>query len=201
MQAKELYTDESLLAALKKDDSAAFQILFNIFWQELYRAAYNRLRSQTEAEDLVQDIFTDIWERRHTLEITTSLKGYLHSALKFKIIRMVSRANLQKKALEHLIYRMSEMEETIMETMARSDIEATLAKAISDFPENMAKIFMLRSEDYTIREIAEALGLAEQTVKNNVSESLRRLKTILEKEHPDVSSSVYTLLVLVLLRS
>lgn len=200
MQIKELYTDQSLITALQNDDSSAFQLLFEKYWKDLYKSAYNRLKDQSEAEDMVQDIFTDIWERRYTLDITTSLSGYLQSSLKFRMIRMLSRANLHKKAVEHLVYRMTEMETTILDVMMVSDIEKTLSQAISLFPENMRKIFVLREEDYSIKEIAEALGLAEQTVKNNMTESLRRLKLVLTEKHPDITKSLYTALAIILLK-
>jgi RNA polymerase sigma factor (sigma-70 family) len=198
MQVKELHTDQSLITALQNDDPSAFQVLFNRYWKDLYRSAYTRLKDQSEAEDIVQDIFTDIWERRYTLDIATSLAGYLQNALKFKIIRMLSRADLHKKAVEHLLYRMTEMETTILDVLVIADVEQTLSHAISLFPENMRKIFVLRGEDYSIREIAEALGLAEQTVKNNMTESLRRLKVVLSEKHPDITGSLYTLLVAIL---
>ncbi len=198
MQIKELHTDQSLITALQNDDPSAFQVLFNRYWKDLYRSAYTRLKDQSEAEDIVQDIFTDIWERRYTLDIATSLPGYLQNALKFKIIRMLSRADLHKKAVEHLLYRMTEMETTILDVLVIADVEQTLSQAISLFPENMRKIFVLRGEDYSIREIAEALGLAEQTVKNNMTESLRRLKVVLSEKHPDITGSLYTLLVAIL---
>jgi RNA polymerase sigma factor (sigma-70 family) len=200
MQVQELYTDQRLIAAMQNDDPLAFQTLFILYWKDLYKTAYNRLRDQSEAEDMVQDIFTAIWERRHTLEVTTSLKSYLHSALKFRMIRMLSRANLHKKALGHLLYRMTEMETTILDVLVTSDVERTLSQAINSFPENMKNIFLLRSEDYSVREIAEALGLAEQTVKNNVTESLRRLKLVLTKEHPDVTNSFYILLAAIIIK-
>ncbi len=148
----ELYTDQQLITALQNDDPSAFQMLFTRYWKDLYRAAYNRLRDQSEAEDMVQDIFTDVWERRYTLEITVSLNNYLHSSLKFRIIRMLGRANLHKKALEHLLHRMTTMETTILDVLATSDVERTLSQAINTFPENMKNIFMLRSEDYSIRD-------------------------------------------------
>jgi RNA polymerase sigma factor (sigma-70 family) len=200
MQVKELHTDQSLITALQNDDPSAFQTLFSLYWKDLYRTAYNRLRDQSEAEDMVQDIFADIWERRYTLEITTSLNNYLQRSLKFRMIRMLSRANLHKKAMEHLLYRMVEMEATILDVLATSDVEHTLSQVINTFPENMRKVFMLRSDDYSIKEIAEALGLAEQTVKNNLTESLRRLKIVLVKEHPDVTSSFYALLAAVIFK-
>lgn len=200
MQAQELHTDQRLIAAMQNDDPHAFQTLFNLYWKDLYKTAYNRLRSQSEAEDLVQDIFADIWERRYSLEITTSLNNYLQRSLKFRIIRMLSRANLHKKALGHLLYQMTEMETTILDVLTTSDVERTLSQAIHSFPDNMKNIFLLRSEDYSIKEIAEALGLAEQTVKNNVTESLRRLKLVLAKEHPDVTNSFYIVMAAIIFK-
>lgn len=194
MQEQDLMTDSCLIKALKNEDKQAFQTLYDLHWKDLYKTAYARFRDKQDAEDSVQDIFIKIWEIRHTLEITSSLKAYLQTALKFKIIRVLSRADLHQKTMEHLVYRMTEMQATILDVMAASDLERTLSQAVGQFPENMQKIFILRSEDYTVREIAEALGLAEQTVRNNVAESLRRLKVALAKTNPEVSTTLAVVL-------
>jgi RNA polymerase sigma factor (sigma-70 family) len=198
MQVNKLHTDPGLITALQNDDPLAFKTFFELYWKNLYKAAYRRLKDQAEAEDLVQEIFTDIWERRHSIKVISSLENYLLGALKFRLIRRFSRANLHKKAVEHLLLRMTEMEVSVLDVMAASDIEQTLSESINQFPENMRKIFHLKTEDYTIKEIAEALGLAEQTVKNNITESLRRLKLVLAKEHPELKTSFYFLLSLLL---
>lgn len=198
MQVKKLHTDLSLITALQNDDPIAFKTFFELYWKNLYKAAYQRLKDQAEAEDMVQEIFTDVWQRRYTIEVTQSLENYLLGALKFRLIRRFSRANLHKKAVSHLLLRMTEIETSILDVMDASDIERTLSEAINQFPENMRKIFQLKTDDYTIKEIAEALGLAEQTVKNNITESLRRLKIVLAKEHPELKTSFYFLLSLLL---
>lgn len=195
MQEQGLQADIALITALKNGDTQAFQNLYDLYWRDMYKLAYARFRDKQDAEDVVQDIFIKIWEVRHTLQISTSLKGYLQNSLKFRIIRLLSRADLHQKAMEHLIYRMAEMQVTILDAMAVSDMERTLSSAIRTFPENMQKVFLLRSEDYTIKEIAEALGLAEQTVRNNIAESLRRLKRAMEKEHPEMSATLSILLI------
>jgi len=200
MQVKELYTDERLIAALKNDEAGAFQTLYKRYWKDLYKTAYARFQNEHDAEDAVQELFIKVYEIRHNLQITTSLIGYLQNALKFRIIRTLSRADLHEKAMEHLVYRMTEMQATILDVMDAADLQKTISKVISSFPVNMQQIFILRGEDYTVKEIAEALGLAEQTVRNNIAESLRRLKFNLEREHPEISGTVFTLLAYLLLK-
>lgn len=190
MQDYNLAIDAELIKALRNDDASSFQTLYKLYWKDLYKMAYARFRNEPDTEDAVQEIFIRIWEIRHTLEIKTSLKAYMLNALKFRIIRVLSRGKLHEKAMEHLVYRMTEMQASILDVINASDLEKTISQVIATFPVNMQKVFVLRSEDYTVKEIAEALGLAEQTVRNNMRESLRRLKIALEKEHPGVSATI-----------
>lgn len=190
MQEQSLTADNRLLQALRNDDADAFHALYKLYWKDLYKTAYARFRNEQDAEDAVQDIFIKIWEIRQTLEITTSLKAYMQNALKFRIIRVLSRTELHEKAMEHLVYRMTEMQSTILDVMNASDLEKSISQVVATFPVNMQQVFVLRSEDYTVKEIADALGLAEQTVRNNISDSLRRLKISLEKKHPEVSATI-----------
>ncbi|WP_134089977.1 RNA polymerase sigma factor [Olivibacter sp. XZL3] len=191
-------SDKALLEALKNHQTAAFEELFNRYWKSLYVKAYARLRDETFAQDMVQDVFADIWDRRALLVVEGSLYAYLSGALKYRIINWLARTNLHQEALKHLVDRMGEMEATILDTLTANDIKITLEEAVAQFPENMQRIFALRSENYTIREIAEALGLAEQTVKNNSTEALVRLKKVLAEKHPDVHQSFFAVLLLLM---
>ncbi|GAA4310154.1 RNA polymerase sigma-70 factor [Mucilaginibacter gynuensis] len=190
--------EAELLEGLKTDRPGAFEDLFNKYWKDLYESAYYRLKDQSEAEDIVQDIFTSVWQRRHSLEITTTLKGYLHTALKYNIIKLASSASLHQEAVEHLLHRMEDMEGTILDVLIAEDVKLTLEEAVRSFPENMKKIFSLRAENFSVAEIAEALGLSKQTVKNNNTEALRRLKVIMMEKHPDINKSFYVLLLLLM---
>lgn len=191
MHCEQTLSDTDLVTAIRADTPGMFERLFHWYWESLYRAAFNRLKDTAEAEDVVQDLFAELWERRHNLHIDASLQAYLHTALKYKIIKRAARADLQKQAFDHLAAQMSLLETDVIDLMHANEINQTLKQAISRFPENMQRIFALRTADFTIREIAEALGLSEQTVKNNTTAALHRLRFALAQKHPDIPPSFY----------
>lgn len=84
---------------------------------------------------------------------------------------------------------MDEMQAGVLELLAVKDVERTLSEAVEALPENMRQIFILKQQDYTIKEIAEALGLAEQTIKNYNTELVRRIKVAITEKHPDINHS------------
>src|SRR5437879_337067 len=82
----EKYSDIELLAQIKKDDRFAFNILFDRYWKKLYQTALARLIDDVEAQDLIQEIFIKIWQRRKNLEIRTSLENYLQRSVRLSVI-------------------------------------------------------------------------------------------------------------------
>lgn len=182
-------SEQQMLSALRLGSESAFQAIVRLYTKDLLKHAFSRLKNEQDAEDMVQDIFTHVWEKRTSIEIRTSLAGYLFTILKHRILRHILRSDLHNKAVEHLLYRMDEMQAGVLELLAVKDIEGTLSEAVEALPENMRQIFILKQQDYTIREIAEALGLAEQTIKNYNTELVRRIKVAITEKHPDINHS------------
>lgn len=198
MRIAQQISDVALIEGIREGKPGMFEQLFNVYWEWLYLSAFRRLRDSDDAEDMVQDLFAELWQRRHTLEVSASIKTYLTTALKYKIIKRLAQADLKKKSLDHLLLQMEQVEGTVLDIMAAGEIHQTLDQAIKKFPENMRRVFQMRTADFTIAEIAEALGLSEQTVKNNTSEALRRLRFILSEKHPEIPPSSYLLLLICL---
>ncbi len=179
-----------LLQKLRDNDQLAFAQIVRHFTPELANSAYKFTKDKDGAKDLLQDLFTDLWERREHLSITTSLQSYLHVSLKHRFLRKVMRSNLNDKALNYLGNRMEQMQASFLEAIEVSEMQDTIAKIVKLLPMPMQKIFLLRGEDYSIKEIAEALGLAEQTVKTYNMQLKRRIKEAILKQYPDVSHSL-----------
>lgn len=187
-----------ILQRIKEDDQLAFVQIVHQFSTELSVKAFKFTKNKVDAEDLVQDVFTDLWEKRHQLKINESLEAYLYVCLKNKFLRKIMRSNLNDKVLEHLGNRLSEMQATVQEVMEASEIQTTVSQVLNSLPAHMQQIFRLRDEDYSIREIAQALGLAEQTVKTYNMQLKRRVKEAILHRHPDLSHSL-TLTILAIL--
>lgn len=179
-----------LIHRLKDNDQLAFAQIVRYFTPELAKKAFNFTKCKDDAQDLLQDLFTDLWERREQLSINTSLQSYLYVSLKHRFLRKVMRANLKDKALSYLSKRMEQIEASVSDLLEVSEMETTIAKVVKLLPEHMQKIFLLRGQDYSIREIAETLGLAEQTVKTYNMQLKRRIKDAILTQYPDVSHSL-----------
>lgn len=191
-------SDQQLISGLQHGNAETFASIVQLYTGDLLRHAFHRLKNEHDAEDMVQDIFSELWEKRDRITINTSLSGYLFTTLKHRTLRHISRTNLHARAVEHLLIRMDEMQAGILELLTAKEMDVTLKEAIADLPENMRNIFVLRQEDFTIKEIALALGLAEQTVKNYNVELLKRLKKVVAQKHPDINHSFIYLLVYLL---
>src|SRR5690606_20425787 len=70
-------SDEELIELIRDGDEIAFSTLYNRYWDKLYSIAYNRLYDEMEAEEVIQELFLSIWNRRQQLEIRSTLSGYL----------------------------------------------------------------------------------------------------------------------------
>ncbi|MBS9525227.1 RNA polymerase sigma-70 factor [Litoribacter alkaliphilus] len=148
-----------------------FNLLFEEHWQLLYKAAYSRIPDQVVVEDIVQDIFIDIWNRRHQISINTSIRAYLLTAVKYRVLKYLDQNS------HHYFVDVYEMEiEGKKEDFAFSmdELYTQLEVALGKLPEKSRLIFkMNRIEGYSASEIAEKLDLAPQTVQNQLSRSLK----------------------------
>ncbi|MFC7524090.1 RNA polymerase sigma factor [Parapedobacter sp. GCM10030251] len=195
-------SDQGLIEALRVGERNAYEQLVSEHSKRLLQAAFNRLDSKFDAEDMVQDLLMELWEKRETLTIEGgALSAYLNVALRNRIFTHFRRAALHKRAVRHLLEQMETMQSSILETLVRQDMETLLSEAVSELPENMQKIFILRGEDYSLKEIAKALGLAEQTVKGYSSEMIRRLHRTLAARQPGLDRSFLIVLTYLLTKN
>jgi RNA polymerase sigma factor (sigma-70 family) len=178
--------DTDLLLMMQADDHDAFNELFNRYWESLYRTALARLGDdELPAQDIVQDIFIKIWQRRHSLNIETSVSGYLHSAVRFGVISHYRQLKANEEYLQEAMQRMSILENAIADHTDYYEMERTLEYEVSHMPETLQKIYQLRIDNYSIKDIAAETGLAEQTVKNYISEVSRRLRVVIKEKYPE----------------
>src|SRR5690625_1760349 len=90
-------TDKELIKRISNSNTDAFECLFHRYMKYLHNVAFNRLRSGAVADDLVQEVFTEIWLRRQELSIQTTVKTYLHQAIKYQVYNYIRHASVRGK--------------------------------------------------------------------------------------------------------
>lgn len=170
-------TDMELWGRVRQDDGAAFRQLFDRYWERLYVYALNRIKSEADAQDVVQDVMVRVWTRRASITIETTLAAYLHAAVQYETIAQVARA--AKTA-----GRNSELEQSILpditafsDPLRYKELQALAQQEIARLPEKMRQVYRLRQEEhYSVKEIAGMLGVSEQTVRNQLNTSYQKLR-------------------------
>lgn len=173
------WSDSELFEELKKDNKMAFSILFDRYSDILFRFIQKRIESIPDVEDIIQEVFISMWNRRSKIEVGDSIYPYLFKAAKYEMIDWLIKS---EKRNRHLDYLEINKDQYLIGTTSEDELIAKeLAKLLENemycMPDTMRSIFRLsRSEDMSIKDIANQLSLSEQTVKNNVSMALNRLK-------------------------
>lgn len=175
--------DEGLFSRLKADDEGAFREIYERYFEYLFVQAYRRLNNKEEARDVVQETFTVLWDKREQIFITGSLAAYLFSAVRNRILNIISRKHVQSTYISSL---QRFLDSGICETdhLVRSNqLKALIEKEMAALPGKMKQVFSLsRDKHLSHKEIATELNLSEQTVKKQVTNAIKILKSKLSTE-------------------
>ena len=168
-------TDDILLASLQSGSEDAFKILYNRHWEGVYTMIYRRLGDEEVAKDIVQNIFVNLWTSRNEIRVESSLAPYLNRAARNRAI------SYYKKNISDMIrdtgFQTEQVQYSPEFDLEVKELEAVINEEIEKMPDTMRRTFVLsRRENKSIREIAAELSLSEQTIKNNISQALDRLR-------------------------
>jgi RNA polymerase sigma-70 factor (ECF subfamily) len=171
--------ESTLLARLRAGDRAAFEQIFREHFDGLAGFAYRLTRSRAIAEELVQDLFLEIWLRRDRLVITETLRTYL-----FRAARNRAFNHLRRNKLERL-WRLRQPQlpeaEVVENEDSTDELAAAIRVAIASLPDRCREIFLLsREQNMTYAEIAKVLGLSIKTVETQMGRALKALRTRLD---------------------
>ncbi|MCH7400846.1 RNA polymerase sigma-70 factor [Belliella kenyensis] len=169
--------DESLVELIKQSNHLAFQAFYQRHWEQLYLKAYAILGHTQMAEDIIQDIFLDIWKNRERIEIDKPIQ-YLSTCVKNSVFKVLQKQKVKQKHLDTL--NTLELLVQAASTLDSNEIEQAIMKHLDQMPDRCKEIFILsRFENLSNKEIAEKLGLSAKTVENQIYRALKSLKTLM----------------------
>lgn len=170
-----------LVRELSKGNLLAFNTLFRKYSSRLYRFAYGYLKSEDESEELVQEVFTIIWEKRAGLKEELSFKSFLFT-IAFNIIRKHFRA---KTYLNNYLkdYLATETDTQTSQKIVYNSLYQFITELVNQLPDRRKEIFIKsRFEGLSIKEIAEDLKISHKTVENQLTVALKFIRENLTNE-------------------
>jgi len=176
----DLYTDESLVSALAGGDADAFTIIYERYWDRLLVYVMRVIRRQSDAEDIVQELFVSLWRRRQELHIERSLSTYLYNSARYLSIRHIEKNSTYAQYLDRLAMQMTADpadSRGVESDIFGRELEGRIDGLIAQLPEKMREVFVLsRKHHLSYKEIAERLSISEETVRKQVYKSLKILR-------------------------
>ncbi|WP_343692920.1 RNA polymerase sigma-70 factor [Chitinophaga sp.] len=170
-------SDNDLLAAFTAGDTSAYQEIYERYWQVLFRFSRKMLQDETIAKDVVQEVFTTLWTKRTTLNISAPLAAYLYTLTRNRILDLVKRSKVENKYLESLRDFIQLNHTTPDRLYIQKELYDQIEHEIQHLPEKMRIVFeMSRKQHKSNQEIADELLISKKTVKNQLSNALKLLK-------------------------
>lgn len=175
------YTDEQLIASLRNGDAGAFTEIYERYWNKLLSYTMRAIRQQSDAEDIVQELFVSIWRRRHELDIDRALSTYLYNSIRYLAIRHIEKNSTYSDYLQRLTLRIAVGEGWVPGVEAEifgRELGEQIDRLILQLPEKMQEVFILsRRHHLSYKEIADRLSISEETVRKQVYKSLQILRS------------------------
>lgn len=180
MQHQADYNEQTLLEQLRQGNAEAFERIFRHHWQRLYTIAKSKVQSHDEAEEIIQHIFSALWEKRETLLIT-NLSFYLNTAVRNHVINMIRSRITQEKYWDYYKAFIPRHQYATRDAVEFEDLNEAVEEAVSRLPEKSREVFKLsRMEGRSNAEIANLLHLSEKAIEYHLTKSLRKLRVHLK---------------------
>jgi RNA polymerase sigma-70 factor, ECF subfamily len=176
-----LIDDKTIFRKIRDDDQVAFKSLFDTYYASLCHYASHYLNDDSLSEEVVQELFVKLWEKRKTLEVETSVKHYLFRSVRNGCLNQIQHDKVKQLHGNKLKAALMS-EDPTEEYMISPEMILRMEEGIESLPEKRREIFRLSMEEgLKYREIAEKLEISVKTVEAQMGLALKALRSKIRK--------------------
>lgn len=176
------FSDKELISLLVAGREEAFTEIYHRYWEKLFAIAYNLTRDQVLAEEITQEVFISLWDRKGDVRIDT-LNGYLATAIKFSVFKHIRRQRRRLEIVKDNYHKWSvnDEEEKIYARFLKEYVEGI----VEQLPEKCRLVFEYsRREGLTIPEIAAKMNISPKTAEAHLTKALKTIRINLKHSAP-----------------
>ncbi|HJD75939.1 RNA polymerase sigma-70 factor [Bacteroides reticulotermitis] len=170
------------LKEVAKGDSRAFRTLYMHYYDRLFQFAMLFLRSETGAEDVVADVFFNIWKDRTTLTGIPNFQAYIYQAVRYGCLNVLKSGYVSKRSdLPEIEMQVTIAPDSPLDELAYKELSDAVQQAVNALPERCRMVFkMSREDEMSQQEIADALGVQLCTVQRQTLLAKAKIKQAIE---------------------
>jgi RNA polymerase sigma-70 factor (family 1) len=170
-------SDERLVLLLLNEDQDAFAKIYEKYWKKLLGMAIYKTNDRVVAEEIVQELFVSLWEKRKSAVIH-NLENYLFVSLKYLIIHHIKKVIAERKMVDT---EGIEIPNEPTEILTAQALQNAINQAVEELPDKTQTVFrMSRFEEKSHKEIADYLEISEKAVEYHITQSLKYLRSELK---------------------
>jgi len=177
-------SDEELLLLCQQGSCAAFALLYDRYWLNLIKKSLHKLDNQSDAEEVVQTLFINLWRRRNNINLRGTFQAYVYSALRYEILSFIDSYVKQSVhlSLDNVLPMQQPIDDSEMGRMELHELELEIRDIVDGLPDKCRLIFKMSREDgLSAKQIAQELDISHRTVETQISKAVRVIKTALQK--------------------
>ena len=178
--------DTDIFVKIKEGNIQVFESVFKEYYQRLCDFARQYCNDMSTAEEVVQDVFYQIWNKKDKLNITTSFKAYIYKSVRNNCLQIIRKKNLNQKYIDYKKHTGNFVSRSPVDDLNAKELSKIINKALEALPERCRTIFeMSRVEGLKYQEIANELSISIKTVEANMGKALKHFRNNL-KEYMEI---------------
>jgi RNA polymerase sigma-70 factor (family 1) len=171
------HNEKELLILLKEGQQDAFTQLYHLYSERIYLNVLKLVKQEQVAQEILQDIFIILWEKRDTIDIQASFRSYLFRIGENKVIDFYRKARRDHSLYAYIKAAATEHYTHIEEALLNRENAELLQKAVNSLPAQRKQVFELcKFHGKSYQEVSAALGISPSTVNDHIVKATRAIR-------------------------
>jgi RNA polymerase sigma-70 factor (family 1) len=171
------YNEQQLLNGLQQGDQECFERLYHLYSERLFVNLLKLVKHAETAEEILQDIFIQVWEKRSTIEIHTSVRAYLFRIGENKVYDFYRKARRDKLLYANVKATATEQYTHIEESLLFRENEQLLQAAVAALPPQRRQVFELcKLKGLSYEQVSSQLGISTSTINDHIVKATRSIR-------------------------